>query len=568
MSTNTNTIYTVTTDCQDCYRCVRACPVKAIRVSGGQAKIESDLCIYCGTCVRTCPQHAKIIRSDTDAVKELLASGRPVAASVAPSFAALYGNACDRLPSVLRQLGFRYVAETAEAAKYIAEKSFDTSQTGNICTACPVVIEYAEKYRPQLLKQMVPITSPMIAHGRMLKERYNDCAVVFIGPCAAKKEEMLRPENAGAVDAVITFDELSAWLEEAKLSVMHSVDSGFDSVYDAGDARLFPLEGGMMKTGGIEPGVADDRYLKISGADAVIHLFEDKGAMMRADCIEPLFCEGGCIFGPAMPKEASLYERRKGIIDYWEKTKGEPLPSESDVKYAAVFTDRSVPVAQNTVSESAIQKILAQTGKLDPIHQLNCEACGYKTCIENAKAIVLGMAEPEMCVPYMRRLAQQRTDRIIDTSPNGVVVLDSDLNMIKMNDAFQKMFMCNNSILGRRISYLINAYGFEQIQSGAIEQHESIQSKYGFRYHEILYALRDERQYVGMYTNLSNVKFNEKQLDLIKYQTLTHAREFLDHQIRFAQDMAHYLGRSTAESEDIAKRLIRMFEDAESGDEK
>ncbi|MDR1664713.1 MAG: 4Fe-4S binding protein [Clostridiales bacterium] len=553
-------IETVAANCQDCYRCVRACPVKAIRVSGGQARIVDDLCVHCGTCVRECPQKAKVIRGDTEAVKALLASGRDVAVSVAPSFAAVYGRFCRNLPGALRRLGFRYVSETAEGAKYATVKSFDRQQTGNICTACPAAVAYVEKYKPGLIKHLIPVVSPMTAHGRLLKARYHDCAVVFIGPCAAKKEEMLRRENAGAVDAVLTFNELNAWLEEENIDIARGVESGFDNALPVGDARLFPLEGGMLKTGGFESGVGDVNCLKVSGTEAVMGLFEEKSLLHSAEFIEPLFCEGGCICGPAAPKGLSVYERRKAVIDYWKKSARDTEAQAGDIAHGAEFENKSALSAHADVSESDIQRILAETGKLDPALQLNCEACGYKSCVENAKAIARGMAEREMCIPFMRRLAQQRTDRIIETAPNGVVVLDGDLHMIKMNPAFQKMFNCNNGILGKRISYLVNASGFEEMRSGAAETYESIRTQYGIRYHEILYALRDEEQYVGIYSDISKVRFDAKQLDMIKMQTLMHAREFIDHQIRFSQEMAHYLGKSTAESESIAKKLIALYE--------
>lgn len=194
---NKNVVYTVTANCQDCYRCVRVCPVKAISVAEGQAYIEDELCIKCGTCVRECPQGAKTIRSSVEQVKELIASGRKVAASVAPSFAAAFHfENCNKLPSALRQLGFQYVSETAEGAKRITEESFKSTTGGHLCTACPAVVEYVEKYRPEHIGVMIPIVSPMVAHGRLLKQRLGeDWAVVFIGPCAAKKQEAARPEN-------------------------------------------------------------------------------------------------------------------------------------------------------------------------------------------------------------------------------------------------------------------------------------------------------------------------------------------------------------------------------------
>jgi len=561
-----NTIYTKKANCQDCYRCVRHCPVKAIRITGGQAQIDDSLCVQCGTCVRECPQGAKKIRSDLEAVKMLIASGQKVAASIAPSFAALYSKPLtQRIPSLLRRMGFRYVSETAEGAEYITKKSFSSDEKGCICTACPAVVKYTEKYCPELIGNLIPVVSPMVVHARMLKAEFPGCAVVFFGPCAAKKDEADRAENNGAVDFVLTFQELFLWMEEESISLDTCNVSGFDHVHAMNDARLFPIEGGMLKTGGIDSSPENTEIICISGAEEVITLFSDKNAVNAARRIEPLFCKGGCIGGPAFPKEKSLFDRQKRIVSYWKDTQNN-IENTPETNYKAIFASKSEPAA--AVSEDEINKIFEATGKTDPIHQLNCGACGYPSCRENALAIARGMAEPEMCMPYMRRLATLRTDRIIETTPIGIVVLDSELCMIQMNPAFQKMFSCSNGILGRRISYLVNADGFEKIQTGETEQYESIQTKYGIRYHEVLYALHEDKQYVGVYSDISQVKFDSGQLDIIKAQTLMHAREFLDHQVKFAQEMAHYLGKSTAKSEEIAKRLIALYEEDMPGEQK
>jgi len=564
------TIYTITANCQDCYRCVRECPVKAIRINSGQAQVEDDLCIKCGTCVRECPQLAKTVRSDLEEARALLDGDKIVAASIAPSFAARFPGALShRIPSALRQLGFKYVCETAEGAKYVTEQSFTTPQKGSICTACPAIVNLIEKYHSNYLEALIPVVSPMIAHGRMLKEQHKDCAVIFIGPCAAKKQEISRPENVGAIDVVLTFAELLQWLLSENIQLENCSESNFDQFNDIGDARLFPIMGGMLKTGNIQNDGTQANVLHLSGAEDVIDLFSDS-PNLYGKLIEPLFCKGGCVGGPCFGSnepveyDHNLFARRENIIKYADAAKktDKTFPK---LKISHQPTFVSLEQENEEVSENQIHKVLELTGKIDLQYQLNCGACGYETCLENAAAVVRGMAEPEMCIPYMRRLAQQRTDRVIDTTPNGVVILDGELCIVKMNPAFQRMFTCNNGILGRRISYLVNADGFETLQSGASERCESIQTKYGIKYHEILYALREENQFVGIYSDISRIKYDPGQLDTIKTQTLMHAREFLDHQVRFAQEMAHYLGKSTAQSEEIAKRLIGLYEENSGG---
>jgi iron only hydrogenase large subunit-like protein len=550
-------INTIAANCQDCYRCVRECPVKAIRISGGQAEIEEDLCVECGTCARECPQKAKIIRSDLAEARAVLASGKTIAASVAPSFAAMYpGPLGRRLPSALRRLGFKLVSETAEGAKYSAAKSFGDNPSG-VCTACPAVVNYVEKHKPECLDSLIPVSSPMIVHGRLLKSIFPGCQVIFIGPCAAKKQEIERPGNIGAIDLALTFPEINEWLHSEGIFLDDCSESSFDNFFEIGDARLFPLQGGMLKTGNIPNSGTEEDIIHLSGPDDVISLFSGKNDL-DGKVVEPLFCKGGCIGGPCFPSNGELVARRRSVIAY-AKEAGRPprLPRVAEVDCKASFASEAK--AEDPVSDNQIQKILERTGKVDPVFQLNCGACGYNSCLENARAVARGMAEPEMCIPYMRRLAQQRSDRIIETTPNGVVVLDSALCMIKMNPAFQKMFMCSSGILGRRISYLVNAEGFEALQTGSTEKYEAFRSKYSIRYHEILYALREEGQYVGIYSDISKIRMDSGQLDVIKSQTLKHAQEFLDHQVRFSQEMAHYLGKSTARSEEIAKRLISLF---------
>ncbi|MDR1070755.1 MAG: PAS domain-containing protein, partial [Gracilibacteraceae bacterium] len=321
---------------------------------------------------------------------------------------------------------------------------------------------------------------------------------------------------------------------------------------------LFPLPGGLLETGGLlAGGIGTAEVIHLSGADEVMALFADPEISRRYKYAEPLFCKGGCLNGPALGGEDDPLRRRAKIIAYAQTA---PVPeSEAQTAPAGTFFTAREDFFP-AVTENQINKALERTGKLDPASRLNCGACGYKNCLDNARAVARGMAEPEMCMPYMRVLAQQRTDRIIETMPSGVMIVDGELNMIRMNPAFQKMFICGGDILGRRVSYLLDPEGFEKLLLGETELYESIQTRYGVRYHEIIYALREDNQYIGIYSDISHLQYNREQLDVIKAQTLRHAREFLSHQVRFAQEMADYLGKSTARSEEIARRLISLYD--------
>lgn len=557
-------VYTVTANCQDCYRCVRVCPVKAISVIDGQAYVEDELCIKCGTCIRECPQGAKTMRSSIGQVKELLESGRKVAVSVAPSFAAVFpARDSGKIPTALKKLGFHYISETAEGAKLITEESFKSTTGGNICTACPAVVEYIEKYRPEHLNILIPVVSPMIAHGRQLKKRLGDeWAVVFIGPCAAKKQEAERPENCDAIDWVLTFTELIGWMEEEGIKLEECQESDFESLGILDKARLFPLQGGMLKTGDVDCDGTNPDVIHISGADDVQRIFELPPEDWKYRVVEPLFCSGGCINGPGFPKDKNIFSRKQDIVSYARKASLKDKEGEHHkINYETDFRVQGNQAPLAPVSEERIQQILDSTGKSNPEMQLNCGACGYKTCRDNAVAVARGMAETEMCVSYMRRLAQQRADRIIETTPNGVVILDKDMKIMSMNPAFQKMFMCNNAIIGKPVSYLLDSGNYEKIAQGLGEQSESIRTKYGIKYHERVYALREENQYVGIYSDLTKFRFDGDQIDLIKNQTLEQAKELLYHQIRFSQEMAHFLGKSTAQSEEMVKRIMDLYEE-------
>jgi uncharacterized Fe-S cluster-containing protein len=231
--------------------------------------------------------------------------------------------------------------------------------------------------------------------------------------------------------------------------------------------------------------------------------------------------------------------------------------------FKAAFLAQEV---KSDVTEEAIQLVLEKTGKSDPQQQLNCGACGYDSCREKAVAVILGMAEADMCIPYMRRLAERRTDQIVTTTPNGVLILDEDLTILSMNPAFKRFFSCTDTILGRHISYLMDPAPFEKLISGMVDTVDVTVTHrhYNLMTRELLYILKEERQIVGIFINITSQQEHEKKLKEIRSQTIAQADELLEHQIKMAQTIARFLGESTARGEELVRKLMTLSEGNES----
>ncbi|MFA7283369.1 MAG: [Fe-Fe] hydrogenase large subunit C-terminal domain-containing protein [Candidatus Omnitrophota bacterium] len=563
-------VYTLTARCRDCYRCVRVCPVKAIRMHHGQAYVDTERCIACGTCIRECPQQAKTFRCDTEAVQRMIASGAKVAVSLAPSFAAVFNRwQRARLASALRRLGFSYVGQTSQGAYQVAQATYrmlKDKKVPCVATACPALVNYVQRYQPQLIEYLIPVASPMVAHCRMLKEKLGkDTRTVFIGPCIAKKSEADWPQTEGAVDAVLTFSELKEWMRAEGIELASCEESSFDEE-PVKAANYFPLPGGMIKTAGLEDDGLQVEVVQISGPQQVKEILEAVPKDNRYLLIEPLFCSQGCINGPAIDSEDNVFKRRRELLDYCREYAKDEIKEVRDEKILRMNFSR---VGDFTLkaSEEEIQAVFERTGKSDPSQQLNCGACGYESCRQKAIAVVCGLAEPEMCIPYMRRLAERKTDRIIETSPNGIVILNRDLQILSMNRAFKKFFGCSDDASGKHISLVFDPAYFERVASGAEEcLAQTVEfGQYNLTCHQLIYALPEEKQFVGIFVDVSHLRDNEQKLRQIKNQTVQQARELLEHQIRMAQNIAQFLGESTAKGEELVNKLMILNENDENG---
>ena len=447
-------IFTEIANCRDCYKCVRNCPVKAIQIKDAHAVIVSDRCIYCGTCVNQCPNGVKQIRNDVDYVKMAFMSKRKVIASIAPSYASEFDGQEENFLRALYKLGFDAISETAIGAALVSQ-ALDMYVIGNgrapfISTACPTVVHLVRKYYPHLVDNLAPFPSPLQTHCAYLRRLYgDDITIVFIGPCIAKKTEA--DEHPGYPNIVLTFREVRQWLEEENIE-LDSLDDGIPVEFipsKAGRATVYPIDRGQIETSKIWM----NKYIgQTAIAVTDIHrIIPCLNGEMSDDFFETLSCSGGCINGPGTSRHESDISRKKAIRNYVISRLNEPAVFDGDAAFARELLDKGygiinaeqpgpVKISQKAHTDKEIAEALLKLGKTSPADELNCSGCGYASCRDMARALLDGLAEPEMCVTKMRKDAESKVDILLSTIPHGVVIVDNNLNIVDCNKIFVDIF--------------------------------------------------------------------------------------------------------------------------------
>lgn len=405
-------ITTIPERCKRCYCCVRECPANAIQIQNGQAVVLPARCVGCGNCIKVCTQNAKAVR---DGVMSLLAmfdaaGKKERVALLAPSFPAAFpGIAPLRVIGALRALGFTRVVEVAFGADLVSEAYREHAARSSdpvITTPCPAIVEYIEKYHPALIPNLAPVVSPMIAAGKVVRERYGaDSLCVFIGPCVAKKLEVHDTNVAGVIDEALTFDELLRLFDEASIDPARAEETEFDPPR-AHLGQIYPVSGGLLKSAGISSDVMDEEVIVVEGRQRCLDIISEiEQGKVNSRLIDILFCEG-CVNGPGMTSPLNYYEKRECIIS-WVKSRGRALDQAEwhdavgQCRHLALsrgFEDRRIE--ERAPEEHEIQRILLSMGKREMAQQINCGACGYETCRELAVAVAQGIAEKEMCLQY------------------------------------------------------------------------------------------------------------------------------------------------------------------------
>ena len=548
-------------NCKNCYKCIRHCPVKAIRFSGNQAHIIGNECILCGQCFVVCPQNAKQIVDETEKVRVLLQSGNPVVVSLAPSFVANYdGVGINAMRDALQKLGFYDVEETAIGATIVKkeyERMLKEDERDIIITSCCHSINLLiQKYFPAELEYLADVVSPMQAHCMDIKKRFPNAKTVFIGPCVSKKDEAEHYE--GIVDAVLTFEELTQWLKEANIELKKEIDSEPES-----RARFFPTTGGILKT--MTQDAPGYTYLALDGVENCIDALRDIESGKIHKCfIEMSACVGSCIGGPVMEK----YHRTSAVKDYitvsnyaGEKDFDVLQPNSVELSKQFEFIEHRL----QQPSETEIFNVLRQMGKFKPSDELNCGSCGYNTCREKAIAICQGKAEISMCLPFLKDKAESFSDTIVKNTPNGLIVLNEELEVQQINEAARKIMNVRSStdILGDQVIRIMDPTDFMEVRNtGRDIRNKMVYLPEYKRYVEqsVIYD-KDSHLLIGIMRDVTDEQTEREKKESISRQTVEVADKVVDKQMRIVQEIASLLGETAAETKIALAKLKESIQD-------
>ena len=532
-------------NCKNCYKCIRNCPVKSIKFADGQANIIPDECILCGRCFVNCPQDAKQIRDDVPRVKEMIASGKKVIASVAPSFIAEFPLMdFAAMKDALLKLGFADAQETAIGATIVKTEYEKMIASGKhdviISSCCHSVNALIQKYYPSVLPYLADVLSPMLAHCRVIKEENPGACAVFIGPCISKKEEA---ELYGECDVALTYEELEAWMNEAGV-----VPAGDSTEPDEGKrGRFFPIKGGIIKSMHTEN--TGFTYLAVDGVQNCIAAIKEIESGALKNCfIEMNACEGACINGPAISHHHKpLLSGEVKVVAFAgddEFRVAMPIDTFKNIPY--IGTHEKIP------GEAAIKEILAKMCKTSPEQELNCGSCGYPTCREKAIAVYQGKADLSMCLPFLKEKAETFSGYVINNTPNAIFVLDENLCVQQINKAGCALFNLKtpSDILGSPIVRLLNPADYLGVMTSGVpikeKKHYLAEYKkyvaetivYDHEYHIVFSIMRD----------ITSEEERQSERSELCNKTVAITNEVIEKQMRVVQEIASLLGETTAET--------------------
>ncbi len=555
----------IKSNCKDCYKCIKHCPVNAISYSDNRVCIDFDKCILDGTCVNVCPQKAKKVKTSLPELKEALKNGEKVIASIAPSFYAYYDfDKTGCILSFLKSQGIFRVEQTSQFAKINAIKHYEYMKITKlpvISTACPVIVKLIENFYPDLINLLAPVDSPMVLHAKEIKENYPDSKVVFIGPCLAKKNEA--EENG--IEYALSFNELEEWMSDENFSFDKVTPEFFNDDYIY-ETSTYPLEGSLLTLCGADKELSKDEMISLSGLEEIMEFLKYlRGkSNVQYKMIEMLACKNGCINGPLKPSsycEANYFEIEEKFnkeINMFEKKDQKILNINKyplSRRFANHYEEEVMP------TEEQIRATLRSMEKYTKEDEINCGACGYKSCRDKAIAVIQGKAEKEMCIPYMKNRAEKFSRILLESNPNGVIILDDNLKITGVNDALLEMADKKaDELINQNISVLFDDLEpFQNVLKNKKHVYEAIRAFNNKKVKKIIFSIKDLGITIVFLVDITEADVHKQALEKVKMETLEKAQAVLDKQMKVTHDVAVLLGESTAETEMLLGKLINLI---------
>lgn len=602
--------------CRNSYSCVRVCPVNAIEVRPERAHpvIMADRCIGCGLCFLACSPGAIEYRDSRSQVKQILKSGRPVAALLAPSIASEFDDITDyrKFAGMIRSLGFTYVHEVSfgvDLVAYAYRRLFEESSGKYYITSnCPSIVEMIEKYHPNLVPNLAPLVSPMIATAMVTRSLYGDEVVnVFIGPCIDIKAEAARYSDRNLVEAVLTFIEIRQLFDEHEIQEKTVKMSDFDPPYGNWGA-LYPYPAGILQAAGIKRDLVSSHVITASGAEDVKEAINDFDH--HIDTIKHhfnlFFCQG-CLLGPGMIRHDERFRRRSLVKQYAEKRVStldkkqwkEDMERWSDLDLSRRFSvnDQRIP----DPSPEAITRVLKIIGRDNRAEELNCNACGYGSCREFAAIVAKGLAIPEMCHTYNLRNKQEYIETLRQTNkklsetkkalkeseekamrekdaaedasetmnsmlnklPNGVVIVDNELKILQSNKRFLEIIGEDAEDIAEIIPGLRGAdlktllpFSVYNIFSFVLRENESVISRdvqlEDRMFNISIFPIRQNRIAGAVIRDLFSPEVQREEV-------INRVSDVIDKNLEMVQKIGFLLGEGASDTEKMLNSIVESF---------
>ena len=561
----------VKSSCQDCHRCLRSCEVGAIGFDE-QAWIIEDKCIYCGTCVNICPQNSKKPYDMKERLLKYIDNKEKVIVSLAPSYLTAYQDIeWYNIIGTLRAMGVDIITETAQAAELVGDyfnKEIKDRKKPLISSCCPAVINLIEKHYPEMREYLADIVSPMNLHASLLKTKYGEKSrVVFIGPCIAKMDEMETDRTESKVDAVITFSQFKKLCEGNGIDLndhcSYQIEEGCGEV-----SGTYPLENGAVRASNLLSDYSQNEIISGNGVQNSQKILKDlKEKKIAPRFIELMACEGGCINGPGVDNSASTVSKEIKVSQYAEK-KDVKYNSHSLEKYLAeVDIKRNYKNRQKEYeepTEAEIRSILKEIGKETPEDETNCGGCGYDSCREKAIAVYHGLAQKNMCIPYMKSKAESLSHIIVESSHNAIIVVDKEMVIQEFNPVADEMFGEHKETEnGQKLADYIDPHLFKEVwQTKDSIVHKKVEyEQYDLITEQTIFPIEEYKVIVGIFSDITEREKQKKRVQEMKELAAEKAEDVVHQQMKIVQEIAGLLGETTVETKSALHELTQLMQE-------